>query len=374
MRSNADTLRGISSAAARASGIATACSLRCALQTALVHFGGGGPPMHIVPRQVSVDVIVRAAWVHTRQPTSVRGHRRQDRSQPDRASPQPLAFVIALLWSGSSNMTHRAHTDESGDQPAEDASELFGTPPSATRGNRPAHTPFNDTDARPGPHATEAHDPGETPVSLVTALRTDRRDPHRMVVFINRVRAGSMPATVVRDEMRLEVGSVLTPEQVDAIHRHDAVAEAKRLALNMLDRRALSRGELINRLVYRRRVARDVAESTANALVDAGLINDLEYGRSVLRTLTTSRPAGPALMRQRLQARRLDRGVIDQLVDEFAEAGDQTEALERLVRGKLRAMNGLEPEVMRRRLYGMLARRGFNSETAMEVVRRFVSD
>lgn len=210
------------------------------------------------------------------------------------------------------------------------------------------------------------------PESFITAIRPDPRDPARQVVYIDGRRAASLPLDVVRDRLRLTAGMPLSPEVESAVRTATERDVALRTALNMLNRRAYAEMEMVDRLVFRKGISRLIAEEVAAHLSSIGAVNDLEYARAIIRTLISSRPAGAALMRQRLRAKRLRPAVIEQVVAEFADLDDQPEALERLIERRLASMQSLAPEVQRRRLHGLLVRRGFSSGRAAALIQRHV--
>ena len=62
--------------------------------------------------------------------------------------------------------------------------------------------------------------------------------------------------------------------------------------------------------------------------------------------------------------RGLDHELIDRLLDELAPTSEQAaEGTAELARKKLRTMTRLDPNTRKRRLWSMLARRGFDSDT-----------
>jgi len=103
-------------------------------------------------------------------------------------------------------------------------------------------------------------------------------------------------------------------------------------------------------------------------LVAAGLLDDAAFARQVAR----SKLLGQGASRRRLQQELFKRGVERRLADEAIgevlsdELVDEGEIVQRLARKKLRSLGGLDEPSRRRRLYGFLARRGYDGE----VIRR----
>ena len=103
-------------------------------------------------------------------------------------------------------------------------------------------------------------------------------------------------------------------------------------------------------------------------LVARNLIDDEAYGRALLREILRGKPAGPRFLRMKLQQKGLERHLIDQLVDEACDGMDSVGAAKQLVDARLRSTARLDPIKRKRRLWGMLARRGFDSETITEAL------
>jgi regulatory protein len=113
-----------------------------------------------------------------------------------------------------------------------------------------------------------------------------------------------------------------------------------------------------------------VIDQVVQRLTELELLDDRAYGQMLIRDLTRGKPAGPALLKQKLYAKGLDRKLIDELVAEATDDPDQqAEDATDFARKKARSMRHLEPEKQKRRLYGQLARRGFAPDairTAMD--------
>jgi len=197
----------------------------------------------------------------------------------------------------------------------------------------------------------------------VAKLQPTRRDPGRVMIRV----AGAVKATLPRevvDRLGISVGDPWT----DALEARVAEAadadKARRYALNALGRRALSAGELAER-IRRRGHPPHVAADVVQEMVDKRFIDDEAYGRSVIRSERSRRPAGPRLLRQKLMHKRLDRALIDRLLRELQAEQDPVADARRLLDARLRApsFQRLDPATRQRRLWSQLARRGFDPDT-----------
>ena len=123
----------------------------------------------------------------------------------------------------------------------------------------------------------------------------------------------------------------------------------------------------------RRNVPAEVAEPLLARFVEVGLIDDRAYAEALIRSETM---AG-GLSRRRVQHRLREKGVPDQVVANAIEgidpAAEERAAFE-LARRRAGRMSGLDPVTRRRRLSGVLARRGYDAATVRKVVDDVLAD
>ena len=161
------------------------------------------------------------------------------------------------------------------------------------------------------------------------------------------------------------------PDPADDEPPADPEAVARRICLQQLDRRARSRAELAT-VLRRRGVPDDAATTVLDRFAEVGLIDDAGLAELVAGAQHRDR----GLARRAVAAKLRQRGFDDHVVgaaltgingdDERARAGE-------LVAKRQRALAGLPPEVQARRLVGLLARKGYPSGLAYEVVRQVLA-
>lgn len=135
---------------------------------------------------------------------------------------------------------------------------------------------------------------------------------------------------------------------------------ARKIALDQLATRARSEHEL-RQCLARRKVSPAVADEVINRLVDVGLIDDAAFAQALASSRAEYGLRGRARIRQELQAKGVERHVADDALAEL-DPDDEREAALTLARRRIRSMGALDARVARRRLAGVLARRGFSSD------------
>ncbi|WP_375475384.1 regulatory protein RecX [uncultured Jatrophihabitans sp.] len=151
----------------------------------------------------------------------------------------------------------------------------------------------------------------------------------------------------------------------------DPESVARAICLRLLTQRARSRAELAGAL-ERRGVPAESAARVLDRFTEVGLIDDLELAQTLAgaqhRERGLARRAVAAKLRQRgLDADAIDRGLAG------IDAESERRRAEQLVDRKLVALAGLPTPVQQRRLVGLLARKGYPSSLAYEVVRQALS-
>ena len=126
-----------------------------------------------------------------------------------------------------------------------------------------------------------------------------------------------------------------------------------------LERQPRTRVQLESALA-KRHVPAEVAAAVLDRLADVGLIDDSAYARMLVHSRTVTK--GAARRSLRVELRR--KGCSDDIIAEalaLVTDDDERRMAARLVEARLRRLTGLDPIVARRRLYGMLARKGYGS-------------
>lgn len=146
----------------------------------------------------------------------------------------------------------------------------------------------------------------------------------------------------------------------------DPAEQAREICLRLLAVRPRTRAELATAL-RRGGIADEVAAGVLERYAEVGMIDDAAFARAWV----SSRHHGRGLARRALSSELRQRGVAPETVGEaLGELDSDTEAAtaRALVDRKLRTARG-EPEVLVRRLVGMLARKGYPAGLAFRVVK-----
>lgn len=196
-----------------------------------------------------------------------------------------------------------------------------------------------------------------------------RRAPDRWRLVTPEHKGATLDDAAVLDG-QLADGEPWTETVRERARRAVGEAGARLAALRLLRVRARSSAELRERLIGR--YPHEAVEKVVGALVRAGAVDDVRYADQLAEQMGAIRPHGREAVRARLERARLESGTLEEALDAHVPASDEgLRALEAArVQARRLASLGIGPQAMRRRLYGVLGRRGFDAETAAEAVER----
>ena len=152
----------------------------------------------------------------------------------------------------------------------------------------------------------------------------------------------------------------------------DPESVARTICLNLLTSRARSRSELAGKL-RQRGIPDDAAARVLDRFTEVGLIDDRALAASMASAAHSERGLASRAVAAKLRGRGIEAADVEAAVDGIDRASEYEQA-SRLVAKRLPALRGLDPQVQARRLVGLLARKGYPSGLAYEVVRSALAE
>lgn len=146
----------------------------------------------------------------------------------------------------------------------------------------------------------------------------------------------------------------------------DPVAAAKTICLRLLTARARTRHELAEAL-RERGIPDETAEQVLGRFAEVGLIDDAAFAEIFVRSRHRERGLGRSALRRELERKGVERSVADRAVEAIDDEDERARATELVLR-KLDSAMFAGPQAARRRLLGMLARRGYGPSVAIPVI------
>jgi regulatory protein len=164
------------------------------------------------------------------------------------------------------------------------------------------------------------------------------------------------------NDRRLEEGA--TPRDAGTAAAGDPAA-CREAALKLLERTRRTRSDLERRL-RDKGFAAPVVAGVLDRLAELGLVDDVEFARAWLAGRWGRRPSGWRRLQLELRAKGIAEADVlkaRELLTERGGAPDEVASAAKLVEHARRRTARLDPRVERQRLYALLARHGYDSDT-----------
>lgn len=152
----------------------------------------------------------------------------------------------------------------------------------------------------------------------------------------------------------------------------DPLSVARNIALRQLSMAPKSRRQL-EEAMAKRSVDPDTCKTVLDRLTEVGLIDDLAYAGMFVRSRCITKKVSRSVLKMELRKKGITDEFIETALLEINDDDEYRMATE-LVQKKLRAMRNLERDVMQRRLFGLLARKGYHTGIATKVIREQLND
>jgi regulatory protein len=204
----------------------------------------------------------------------------------------------------------------------------------------------------------------------ISSLAPSQRNPKRIVVKVGGRAVATVPESAVLS-LGLRIGMPWDDKLAQDVADASAFGKALTKASNVLGHRPRSTKQLRDRM---KRLGWDepMIERVIERLTQTRALDDEAFGRALVHEMQARKPAGPALLRAKLRQRGLENRLIEKLIAEVREdtSRDAVADATELARKKLRSLTRFDPLTRKRRLWGMLARRGFDRDTIDEAMAR----
>lgn len=197
----------------------------------------------------------------------------------------------------------------------------------------------------------------------ITALQPQKRNKRRVSIFLDGTFLFGLSSETV-GALGLCVGREVDRAELDRIAHEEQLHAARQYAFLLLSYKARTTSELRQRLT-RKGFSPDIVSCTLQRLAELKMIDDAGFARRFVEDRIAIGHKGKWRVRGELLKRGIDRQQIDAAI---AEAPDEVAAAREVAAKYLGRNRRLEPDVLSRRLYALLARRGFSPDTIRQVI------
>jgi regulatory protein len=200
----------------------------------------------------------------------------------------------------------------------------------------------------------------------ITRITEQKRRANRRNIFLDGAFAFGCNLNVVA-RFRLREGQQLSEEQVREIEVGEVRQECFDHAMRYLESRLHSRAELQRKLM-RHEYGQRIVEAVLEDLGRLGYLDDARFAQSTALSAAEHKHHGRRRAFMELMKKGVDRTTADQALEKVYDTHDSLGTARELARKKAPSLRRLDPVTARRRLAGMLLRRGFDYETVRPVI------
>ena len=200
----------------------------------------------------------------------------------------------------------------------------------------------------------------------VTRIDIQKRRPNRRNVYLDGAFAFGCNVNVVA-KFRLREGMTLSEEQVEAIRHGEVRQECFDKAMEAIGSRLHSRSEL-HRKLTRGEYGEEVVTAVLDDLVRLGYVDDERFAKTKALSAAQYKHHGRRRAFMELRRAGVTGEVADKALSDVYSEHDSTAVARQLAEKQAARLKKLDPVVARRRLVGMLQRRGFDYESIKPVV------
>lgn len=202
--------------------------------------------------------------------------------------------------------------------------------------------------------------------AAITDIVAVKDDPALRRIRVNGRSVATVRATDV-ETLGLQEGMAFTRQRRAALAEIVAINRARRIALNLLGRRAYTSAELIERIT-RRGYDEVIAERVTRQLAADHWIDDAQFARDLVDELLAKKPAGRPLLEQKLAARKVPDELASRAIDDALAEHDEHAAALEFARRLLGRRSSKSAAAAARSIHGKLARRGVDESIIQDVL------
>jgi len=200
----------------------------------------------------------------------------------------------------------------------------------------------------------------------ITAIKVQKRNHERVSVYLDGEYAFGLARIVAA---WLEIGQYIDERRIAELIDEDEREVAYQQALKYLNYRERSKAEVRQNL-KKHDLPEAAIETAIERLHRSELVDDKRFAKDWIDNRSQFRPRGRRALTYELKRKGISEGIIEELLVELDEGDLAYQAACK----KARRWENLEWPEFRSKIYGFLARRGFNYQTIVPVVERVWSE
>ena len=194
----------------------------------------------------------------------------------------------------------------------------------------------------------------------ITKIERQKNNPHRINVYVNGEFSFGLSEYV---GAWLQVGQLLDNTQISKLLNEDSIEVAFQKALKYINYRPRSEYEVWRRLIQSG-FEKNAINGAILRLKKTCILDDQKFAEEWVENRSSFRPRSHSLLKMELRKKHINEEIIEEVVG--AIPADTKLALD-AAKKVLYKYEKLDKEIFKKKLYGFLARRGFNYSVIKDV-------
>lgn len=186
----------------------------------------------------------------------------------------------------------------------------------------------------------------------ITALKLQKRNKNRVNVYLDGEYAFGLTKIVAA---WLQVGQELTEEKINQLQDQDQIEVTLQSAIHFVSYRPRSVNE-VRKNLKKKNIEEEIIDEVIERLIRGGLVNDRDFAQLWVENRSEFRPRGRRALRRELR----QKGIEDEVIESAIADLDEDDLAYKAAKKQDRKYKHLEWQDYRKKMYGFLARRGFN--------------
>ncbi len=200
----------------------------------------------------------------------------------------------------------------------------------------------------------------------MTALRAQKRRKDWVNVFVDGEYAFALPNV---EAVELHLGQFLSDEEIARWRQVQIDEKAYEQAIRLLGHRPRSRHEIEQHL-EKKKVNRETVEAVIRRLESSGYLDDEAFARFWVENRLRFSPRGRRALAHELRLKGVADETIHRVLDDLVGNESEESSAFDVAEAYSRRLKGADYQTFRRKLMGVLARRGYDYGVIRSVVRR----
>ncbi len=201
----------------------------------------------------------------------------------------------------------------------------------------------------------------------ITDIQPQLNDSSLLKIYLDDTHQLSVPTMLV-ENLGLRIGLEIEAEVIEKLIAAEEMMRAKKYALEILKEEIFSKSQM-SRCLANEGFRDATVETIVSELIQSGHIRDRQFADKWIQRRLKSNPRGRKLLKQELIEKGVDRKTVEQVINKV-NANDEEKLALQIAQKQAKKYKHLSKQVAQRRLHGYLARRGYDSDLILKIIRQ----